>query len=100
MKNEHSSGNSHEQQVKKLHEITADTLLEVIDTLDRIDANNKDIANKTVGLGKTNNRFQKWMIGLTVIIVILTAVTIYVAHQSKQPDRIYINGKETIQTTD
>lgn len=58
-------GDPHLNQMKRLQVLNAEVLLEVVETLDKIDENNKKIGEISVDLVKTNTRIQKWVLWLT-----------------------------------
>jgi hypothetical protein len=69
-------GDPRHKELKQLETINARVLLEVVDTLDRIDSN-------SVQLGTTNNKTQRLVFWLTVGIFILGIVSLIVALKAK-----------------
>ena len=70
------SGDPHQNQMKRLQVLNAEVLLEVVDTLDKIDENNKE-------LGDSNIKIQKWMVGLTILILLVALLTLLVAFKTR-----------------
>lgn len=74
MKRSTTTGTAHNDQMKELQGITAETLLEVIDSLDRIDQTNKDLDTSNKDLTISNLRLQKVAIGIAVVALIVSII--------------------------
>jgi hypothetical protein len=55
------------------------------DAIDRVVAATRDLVHESHDNTKTMSRLQRWMIGLTIVYVLATAVGVYLSRQTKPP---------------
>lgn len=93
------TGDPHQNQIKRLESLNVETLLEVVDTLDKMDETNKALDESNKNLAKSNLNLQKVAVGIAILGLITSIVLGLVALHANKTVKIELNGKETIRTT-
>lgn len=73
------SVDAHKQQMKRLQNVTAETLLQVIDTLDKMDETNKQLDASNKDLAHSNLQLSQRNLWLQVIIAFTSVTALLVA---------------------
>ena len=92
-----TTGTPHNDQMRSLQALSIESTLMLDETIDKMNATNKELDASNKNLAKSNLRLQRVAIGVAVLAIIISVTLGVIALKSKQTVKIEVNGKETTQ---